>query len=167
VASGPWSAGAEHESPATARKSPAGSTREKQPAGGVSRGAWLGDDGEPGAAERTAGSAYRTRRQRRPSSTATSNENWQYASEVYRTETTGVGTGKPSSPRAVEVLHDVGPWLVVHLVFVLSGIATAWVVFVQVDRHLHLSWPVVLLGGIFVGLVVFVSVLHVVTRVYA
>jgi curved DNA-binding protein CbpA len=156
---------------ATAQPSPEAKTQTSSD-GGYDRTAWLGNDGGPTKTERTATSTYRKRRRKRrdkrTSSTATSDEDWQYASEAYRNADTNFGTREQSRGRAVVgVLGDVGPWLVIHVVFILSAIATAWITFVQIEQSLRLSVPVILLGGAVLAMVVFVSVMHVISQLYA
>ena len=175
VTSDLWANSAEDtDSTATARPSPAQSTSDRDGTrnSDYDRTAWLGDDGGPTKAERTASSTYRkrqqTRRGKRGSSNATSDEDWQYASRTYRRVDTDLGAGEQSLLRAaIDVLGDVGPWLVVHVVFVLSAVATAWIAFVQLDGQVGLSLPVLGGGVLVVALVVFVSVMHVVSQVYA
>jgi curved DNA-binding protein CbpA len=175
VTSDLWTTSAEDSDPAaTARPSPAQSTSagDRTKASDYDRTAWLGDDGGPTKAERTASSTYRkrqqTRREKRGASTATSDEDWQYASRTYRRVDTDPRAGEQSLLwAAVDVLGDIGPWLVVHIVFVLSAVATAWITFVQLDSQVGLSLPVLGGGVLVISLVVFVSVLHVVSQVYA
>ncbi len=175
VTSDLWTSSSETDRAATARPSPSTgtTTRQRQPSsdGGYDRTTWLGDDGGPTKAERTATSSYRKRHQRRQrkrtSSTAASDEDWQYASKAYRRVDTEFETSEQSLLRAtLQVLSDIGPWLVVHVVFILSAIATAWLTFAQVENQVRLSLPIVAAGVLVLALVVFVSVMHVISQLY-
>ena len=159
---------------ATARPSPSDTdtSRQRTGSGGdYDRTTWLGDAGGPTKAERTATSTYRKRQQRRrhkrATSTATSNEDWQYASETYRSADSTAAERQSGLRSAVRLVRDVGPWLVIHVVFILSAIATAWVTLVQVQNQMALSLPVILFGGVVLAMVIFVSVVHVMLQAYA
>ncbi|MFC7134996.1 MULTISPECIES: DnaJ domain-containing protein [Salinibaculum] len=164
----------ESDTSPTARPSPsaAGRSSRGEASDGYDRTAWLGDDGGPTKAERTASSTYRKRRHSarsgRTATTATSGEDWQYASRAYRRVNTDVGAGDPPLGRRIlGVVRAVGPWLFIHVVFILSAVATAWVTFVQADTHLDLSLPALVVVVLVLGLVVFVSVVHVISQLYS
>lgn len=168
--------GTERPSPSrtaeTAETSKTDKRRARESSDEYDRTAWLGDDGGPTKAERTASSTYRKRqrsaRRAGRASTATSNENWQHASRAYqRVDTDARADTQPVWRAALAVLGDVGPWLAIHVVFILSAIATAWVTFAQLNRQVSLSLPMLFGGVLVVALVVFVSVVHVISQVYA
>jgi len=68
---------------------------------------------------------------------------------------------------ALSALLSVGPWLVVHLIFIASAAATAYLAIVTADAHVAVSWPTLLGGIVLLGAVVFASVLHVVSQLYS
>jgi hypothetical protein len=65
--------------------------------------------------------------------------------------------------RAVNSLTTVGPWLLVHAVFLVTAAAAAGVLVVRAGTMPVLSLPV---GTTFFGLALFLSALHVVSLVY-
>jgi curved DNA-binding protein CbpA len=152
----------ERRSESTARAASTGGTDD------YDRTAWLGEDG-PSGGERTTESGHRKRRRARATGHVSGGgENWQQASQAYRRADTDVTTAQRSTLGSVaRVLQQVGPWLFIHVVFILSALATAWLTFVQADSHLELSLPVIVGGALVLGLTVFVSVLHVISQVYS
>ena len=132
--------------------------------GGYDRTAWLGDDGPGKRRQRR-----RQRRQRTGAAGGTATaEEWQHASKTYRRAETTVGTDRRSPVRSLlSALRAVGPWLLVHAIFVGSAVATSWLAFSELAGHVSVSWPTLVLGILLVGLAVFASVLHVVSQLYS
>lgn len=157
------------------------SSAPTQSQSGYDRTEWLGEDGPSESTNRRHRDKkrrqrrreQRRRQQKRQHQTAhaaggtTNQEDWQHASQAYRRAETSVGTGSESSPNVLAGLKTIGPWLVIHVVFIASAAATAWLSFEQVDSSLGLSWPTILFGIMLVGLVVFISVLHVISQIYS
>lgn len=132
--------------------------------GGYDRTAWLGEDA-PG--KRRARRRQRRQQAHTAGATATA-EKWQRASQTYQRADTDVGSGGQSMASALfAALRSVGPWLLVHAIFVGSAVATSWLAFSQMATHVDLSWPTLLLGVALVGMTLFVSVLHVISELYS
>ncbi len=131
---------------------------------GSRRTARADDDGA------TTGHTHRRSHERRragAAATATAGD-WQHASETYRRAETDVATSGRSTLRSVLAgLLSVGPWLFLHLVFIGSAAATAYLAVVTADAHVTLSWPTLFGGIVLLGAVVFASVLHVVSQLYS
>ncbi len=131
---------------------------------GYDRTAWLGEDA-PGK--------QRTRRRQRRQQTHTTGatataEKWQRASQTYQRADTDVGSGDRSTVwNLFAGLRSVGPWLLIHAIFVGSAAATSWLAFSQIATYVDLSWPALLLSVALVGLTLFVSVLHVISELYS
>jgi curved DNA-binding protein CbpA len=85
---------------------------------------------------------------------------------VYERVETDVGARPSVAERFVGGVRAVGPWLGVHFVFILSALATGWFTFTQANQTLELSVPAVAFGILVVGLVVFLSVVHVISQLY-
>lgn len=132
--------------------------------GGYDRTAWLGDD-NPGKRRQR----HRQRRQQAHAAGATAAaEEWQHASKTYRRADTDVTAGQQSPVRSlVTALRSVGPWLIVHLVFIGSAAATSWLAFSQLATYASVSWPTLLLGFVVVGMTIFASTLHVISQLYS
>jgi len=141
------------------------SSRSRQTGAGTNRTDWVGEGSGRSSRQRR----RRSRDRRRAGATATASaEDWQYASDTYRRADTEVATGQQSSVRSVlSGLVSVGPWLVVHLIFIGSAVATAYLAIVTADAHVAVSWPTLIGGVLLLGAVVFASVLHVVSRLYS
>ncbi|WP_340099326.1 J domain-containing protein [Salinibaculum salinum] len=161
VESSAWQSSPEQESDATERSKTDTETARSASDGGYDRTAWLGED--------TPGKQRTRRRQhaRAAGATATAEE-WQRASQTYQRADTDVGSGNRSTVRnLLAALRSVGPWLLVHVIFVGSAAATSWLAFSQIATHVDLSWPTLLLGVALVGMTLFVSVLHVISELYS
>jgi hypothetical protein len=113
------------------------------------RSAWLGTDGpEPTAADGGA-------------------QGWQTAPGPYRrAETDTGGTERPLWRRVAGVARQVGPWLVVHAVFIGAALATVRFGY-SGAAYLGLSWPALVAGGLLLAVAVVTSALHLLTRLYA
>ena len=130
--------------------------------GGYDRTAWLGEE-TPG----THGRRHRQRQAHASGGTATAEE-WQHASKAYRRADTDVGTHRePPLSSLLSTLRAIGPWLLVHLIFIGSAAATSWLAFSQIATYVDVSWPTLLLGVVLVGMTVFASVMHVVSQLYS
>lgn len=130
------------------------------------RTAWLGEDG-PTDHVRHRRQRRRNRHRRHAAAAGAGSEEWQHASKAYRRADTSV-SGQSSLARTVLAgLRSVGPWLLVHLVFIGSAIATAWLALVQAETYVDVSWPTLLGGVLLLAMVVFVSVLHVISQLYS
>lgn len=167
VESGAWTAGSateQREQHSQERTRASTNSRRDQAERDPDRTAWLGEDG-PGSS----GHWQRTRRRRARATGGTGRaEDWQYASKTYRRAETDVGAGQTSLAHSVASgLVSVGPWLLVHLVFIASAAATAWIVAAQVQTHADPSWPPLLGGVLLIALVVFASALHVISQLYS
>ncbi len=131
---------------------------------GYDRTAWLGEDG-PGKQRR------RHRQRQQPSHAAGATaaaRDWQHASKAYQRADTGVGTGQQSPLKSLlSALRAVGPWLVVHAIFVGSAIATSWLAFSGLAGHVGVSWPTLVLSILLIGMAVFASVFHLISRLYS
>jgi curved DNA-binding protein CbpA len=128
------------------------------------RTAWLGEDAP---AKQRARRRQRRQQAHTAGATATAEE-WQHASQTYQRAETDVGGGSRSTVRnLLAALRSVGPWLLVHAIFVGSAVATSWLAFSQIATHVDLSWPTLLLGVTLVGLTLLVSVLHVISELYS
>ncbi|MEF8785869.1 MAG: DnaJ domain-containing protein [Haloarculaceae archaeon] len=159
-----WQNPPEREADTTAQSEGNGETARSASDGGYDRTAWLGEDA-PGK-QRT------RRRQRRQhahaAGTTATAEEWQRASQAYQRADTDVGSGNRSTVwNLLAALRSVGPWLLVHVIFVGSAAATSWLAFSQMATHVDLSWPTLLLGVALVGMTLFVSVLHVISELYS
>lgn len=80
----------------------------------------------------------------------------------------GTGTGRANSPlgRVVRGVRALGPWVVVHAVFLTVALGTSWYAYAVVlaDTTRPLALLVALVGAM--TLAVLLSTLHVVSRVY-
>lgn len=156
------------------------------------RAAWLGDhdDGHPGrdsageesipGSRRHRGAAGRRRHVRADADAAATphqaeptasdpgvDEPWQTASDTY---TRSAAASRAAAARSdatsfQELLSALGPWLVIHLVFIASAVATAVFTLSEANAYFQLSLPAFLLGLVLFGLVVGLSVLHLVSQV--
>jgi len=143
----------------------AGSARHRRTrTAGDDRSAWLGDDWErPGRSRREQQSGPGRGGDHRGAATA----GWQHASDVYRNSpASGDAAGRRMGGTATSVLGSLGPWLVVHLVFLLTAIGTAVYAYASIGVVSRLSIPGVAFGVLLVGLVVTLSALHVVSLLY-
>lgn len=174
VDSGVWTAvrpdEPQRQSTTTTEKSASRSRNRESTSDSYDRTAWLGEDG-PTRAERTASSDYRKRRRQarraRTTGHAVQGDDWKYASETYRRTETNVDVDEPSLLRTfIAALGAVGPWIFVHIVFILSALTTAWLTFFQASTNLGLSVPAILVGVFIFGLSLLASTLHVITQLY-
>lgn len=95
-------------------------------------------------------------------------EDWQTASEAYRYTPSGVPTEtKTAGDHVRTVIRSLGPWLVVHAVFLLAAAGIAWLTVVRAEAIAALSIPAAAFGMLLFGLALFLSALHVVSLVYA
>ncbi len=153
------------------------------------RAAWLGGETARGAsggttAEPTAGSRrHRAKADRRrhvradPDGTAGDagaadhavDEPWQTASATYRrSERASEAAAERSEDLTLaEFLRDLGPWLVIHVVFIASAVATAVFTLTEANAYVQLSLPAFIVGLVLLGLVIGLSVLHLVSQVVA
>lgn len=90
---------------------------------------------------------------------------WQRASRAYRRSTLDHGGERSTGERVAGGLRAMGPWLPIHVVLLLSAVATVWFT-VQASRVVDLSATVLSAGVLGLGVVVCLSLFHVVTRVY-
>jgi curved DNA-binding protein CbpA len=65
------------------------------------------------------------------------------------------------------LLAGIGPWLLVHVLFLASAVATAVFTLTEANAYIHLSLPAYVLGLVLFALVVALSVLHLVSEVVA
>lgn len=134
---------------------------------GGGRTTWLGDDASPDGRRSGRQSAEERRRARRHTGPGTyGGTGWQHASRVYRRADTEVEREPSRLKSLLDGARSVGPWLAVHFVFILSALATGWFTFTQADEAFELPMPAVAFGVLVIGLVVFLSVIHVVSQVY-
>lgn len=130
--------------------------------GRSARASWLGEEGV-GRRQR------RSRGRSRGAGTATSGAQtgwgWQHDSGVYERVETDID--RPTyAGRILRGIRAVGPWLAVHFVFILSALATGWFTYTQASRPVEPSVPALLVSVLVVGLVVSVSILHIVSQLY-
>ncbi len=161
VESGTWTdSGAERD-----RRGDESGTDSRTPTGGsrtTDRTAWLGEDrharrdhpgSDPG---RTTGYA-RGQRDGQP---------WQRASRVYRRAETDLDGGQTKWGRIVDGVRAVGPWLPIHVVLILSALATGWVTYVHAVQTTEPSLTLLSAGVLAFGVIVCLSVVHVISQVY-
>lgn len=137
----------------------AGAARHRRSGGSHDRSSWLGDDrGGPGDGRRPRGATG-----------AGASEDWQVASEAYRSTPRASAPTGGESPveRAGRVLGAIGPWLLVHVAFVVSALATGWFTFAQPDGVIQPTVPALTVGAVLFLLVVSLSTLHVVSLLYS
>lgn len=92
--------------------------------------------------------------------------NWQTASEAYTRTPMDVDVGQPSAlDRLIAAVQALGPWLVVYLVLVLSAIATGWF-FYATSVYVGATTPALVAGLVVVVLVIWLSLLHMLTELY-
>jgi curved DNA-binding protein CbpA len=131
------------------------------------RAAWLGDEAS-GHAGRGGDGGRQQRRGHAGSTTRASDSGaWQHASGVYRRTETDYRADRSRVASVVRGVRTVGPWLPVHLVLILSAVATGWFTYTQASRAVGPSVPAMVFGLVLVGLVVVLSVLHAFSRVVA
>lgn len=93
---------------------------------------------------------------------------WQQASEAYRYTPTGVPMNDTTfGDRVRGGLLSVGPWLLVHAVFLVAAAGIAWFAYARTAAVTSMSLPAVAFGALLFGLAAFLSTLHVVSLVYA
>lgn len=137
------------------------STRSSTGAAG-NRTSWLGEDGTGRRQRRSRG---RSRGAGAATSGAQTGWGWQHDSGVYERVETDID--RPTyAGRILRGVRAVGPWLAVHFVFVLSALATGWFTYTQASRPVEPSVPALLVSVLVVGLVVSVSILHLVSQLY-
>jgi hypothetical protein len=149
------------------RDGPAASDRTSTPdrAGESDRAAWLGADAEPGRSR--AGERAQRRRERRHVGRPTGATGAGDGGYGVREGPGTGGTGPGPAGRLLRGAGRLGPWLFVHAIFVLSAVATGWLVYTQAGRHPGLAVPAVVVATLLVGMAVLVSALHVVSQVYS
>jgi len=122
----------------------------------------------PGRDERIGATSPPTDERRRARRHTMGGPNWQQASQAYRRAETDVSAGNQSLfGTLIEGSRELGPWLFVHVVFVLSAMATAWITISQSGGFVDLSVPALLFSVLIVSLVTFLSMLHIVSHVYS
>ena len=142
--------------------------------------AWA--DADAGTADRTSQSASSTRtrsrsktgrrgtrRERRRSASTGSRsrtvggygtDGWQSASEAYTRTPMDVDAGRGSVlDRLLGVVRSLGPWLLVDLVLIFSAVATGWF-FYGISRHVGAPTPALISGLVFVVLVIWLALMH-------
>ncbi len=136
------------------------------PAGGpTERMAWIGEHTRSREAGSTP-SGSRGRRGGYATGTARDGQAWQQASSVYRRAETDIRDDTTALSRVVGGLRALGPWLPIHAVLISSTLTTGWVTYSQANRVFDLSVPAVVLGVLLFGLVVALSAIHLVSRLY-
>ena len=126
--------------------------------------------GDSAWADADAGTGRRgTRRERRRSASTGSRsrtvgeygtDGWQSASEAYTRTPMDVDAGRGSVPdRLLGVVRSLGPWLLVDLVLIFSAVATGWF-FYGISRHVGAPTPALISGLVFVVLVIWLALMH-------
>ncbi|MEF8783208.1 MAG: DnaJ domain-containing protein [Haloarculaceae archaeon] len=141
----------------SARASTRDSTRTTE-----NRTAWLGEGGPSRGSRRS-----RTRGRRAGAATggAQTGWGWQHDSGVYERVETDID--EPTyADRILGGIRAVGPWLAVHFVFILSALATGWFTYTQASRSFEPSVLAIVFGLFVIGLVVSVSIFHLVSQLY-
>lgn len=133
--------------------------------GPTERVAWLGEHARTGEARSTPGGS-RGRRETAAAGTSRDGQTWQQASSVYRRAETDTGDDTTTLGRVAAGLWTLGPWLPIHAVLISSTLATGWVTYSQASRVFELSVPAVVFGIVVFGLVVALSVIHLVSQLY-
>lgn len=86
---------------------------------------------------------------------------WQTASDVYRQSPINVDRGSDSSLRAAfEGARELGAWFLIHVVLILSALATTWFIFIASPES-SIPVTVVLALILLVPLVVTLSAFHI------
>jgi len=149
----------------SARTAPGPGRHRRRPSDTGERSAWLGDDWER---------PERARRARRsePGSGGTASgaatADWQRASDVYQTTSTVPSqTGSRMGGTTTTVLESVGPWVLVHLLFLLTAIGTAVYAYASFAAVGTTSMLGVAVAVLLVGLALTTSALHVVSLLYS
>jgi curved DNA-binding protein CbpA len=144
---------------ATARKT-AGRTRNPDAEGtAADRRTWLGEDWErPSHRSAAAPSSSRGH---------PGESEWQQASEAYRYRPSGVPTETATlRDRVRSIGGTLGPWLVVHAVFLVAALGVGWLLYERLAASTGLPMLAAAAGVILVGLALFLSTLHVVSLRY-
>lgn len=94
------------------------------------------------------------------------NESWQQASSVYQQSSVRVDDDpEPTLTATIRVLQELGGWFVVHVVLILSALATTW--FILSATPGGAVPPVALVGAILLVPLVFgLSILHIVLTLH-
>ena len=97
----------------------------------------------------------------------TVDEPWQTASATYRRseEASRAAAERSTDTSLAELVTGIGPWLVIHLVFIASAVATAVFTLTPAGASLNLSLPAFLAAILLFGTVVSLSILHLVSQV--
>ena len=130
-----------------------------------------------GTQSTTQGEHNRTRndaRERKATSTSQSRtdgghttQSWQHASDAYRRVDVDVDSTVESPLIAIlKALGRLGPWIFVHVLLITSAAATLWFTYLA-SSALQLSVTAVVLTSILVPLVILLSLLHVLLRLYS
>ena len=132
---------------------------------GANRVGWLGETERHGETGSTAGGAGR-QHDGHAAASPRDGRAWQQASRMY--SRAGSQPGRQSSPvgRVAGGIRTLGPWLPIHVVLILSALATGWFTFSQADRLFELPVSAVVFGSLLIGLVVLLSVLHMISELY-
>lgn len=122
---------------------------------------WLGTDRDPAETSASGGQAAGA-----GGSTEYGGHGWQRAATYYeRTETASVDHDS-TGVGLVTVARRVGPWLVVHAVFILSALATVWFTYTEANEYAELSASSLVVGTLLFGFVILVSAVHILSRVH-
>lgn len=92
-------------------------------------------------------------------------EPWQAASKTYQRSAAASreAAARTDSSTVRDIVAGLGPWLAVHLIFIVSAVATGAFVVSEANAYVHLSLPAYLLGLVLFGLVVGLSILHLIS----
>jgi hypothetical protein len=138
------------------------STRSSTARAAGNQTSWLGEDG---TGRRQRSSRGRSRGAGAATSGPQTGWGWQHDSGVYERVETDID--RPTyAERILGGVRAVGPWLAVHFVFILSALATGWFTYTQASRTFEPSVPALVFGVLVIGLVVSVSILHLVSQLY-
>ncbi|MHB9286303.1 J domain-containing protein [Halobacteriales archaeon Cl-PHB] len=136
-------------------------TRTRSRAAGrdaTDRSAWMGQDMETG--QQRDRETRRTQRQH-------GDRDWWEASEVYtRSPPTADPSARSGGRNLGALFVQLGPWLAIHLVLLLSAVATGWFTYTRAERLLPNVLPAAAVGVLLIGLVVTLSALHLVSILY-
>lgn len=167
---------------------------DRRRARAAERAAWFGDDesttAAAGAGDATTGPTPGSRRHRAAAgrrghvrtdadgagsrghggTTATAagvDEPWQTASDAYTRSAAAsrAAATKSGETSLGEMVAALGPWLVIHVVFIASAVATVVFALTEATPYMRLSLPAFLLALLLFGLVIGLSVLHLVSQV--
>jgi curved DNA-binding protein CbpA len=124
-------------------------------------------DGTTGSTERESSPGNDERRSAEGRQSNYGGHGWETTAEPTGYRPAGVPTEPATLGRRLRRgLGSVGPWLVVHAVFLLWAAGVAWFAYVRTASATALTVPAAAFGGLVFGLALFLTTLHLVTLVH-